>query len=420
MSHRIETPIDHRGIDACRTAQRLMKRTLGCVTVALLLLLGPVNPSMSNADSTPCNCESCHGDHHEGNPPGCNFCHGAPPATGSHLLHYSNLPPEQSLTYGDTTNYSTTGEYKFGCGNCHPLDRAKHRDGTVEVELYDALAPAGSLKAKNPTTAAYAAATQTCSDVYCHSGYTLTSSTVGDPLRYPANPVPPGYTLNGPFGSVPSQYWYIMDASCSNLTYAPYTVNYQRAYKTTPAWGSTGNITTCRECHGFPPTTYSPAVSAGVGDGHQWIDPDDFRNLHAWNMFGDPVACRTCHYSTVTQTAGYYFVGADEIQQDPVPLSSHVTHVNGVPDVAFDTVNPVIYNRTHFYSLAGAAYDPSTKTCSDVACHYDAAGPVPPRTSPRWQQSPRWGAPYRYADSTECDLCHRFDLEPTCTAAPTP
>jgi predicted CxxxxCH...CXXCH cytochrome family protein len=163
-------------------------------------------------------------------------------------------------------------------------------NGTVNVELYDATAPAGSLKEKNPPTAAYDSGTKTCSNVYCHSGYTVTSDGVGSPLTYPANPAPAGSTRNGPIGSPPNQFYYIMDSSCSNLTYAPYTVNYSRTYKTTPAWGQTfATPRTCTECHGFPPTTYDPALStapaasAGAGDSHQWIDNYGYRNLHAWN-----------------------------------------------------------------------------------------------------------------------------------------
>lgn len=413
MLHPTEPHFDRRNVERRRTVPLTGAAVLPVLAFAAFLSLSALAVPTANADSTPCNCESCHGDFHGDNWAGCSACHDSPPATGSHLLHY-NSSPQMNLTYGDTGIYSTAEVYKFGCGNCHPLDRAKHRDGTVEVELYDPLSPDGSLKAMNPATAAYAPGAKTCANVYCHSGYTVTSSSVGNPLTYPANPIPPGYTRNGS---------YIMDASCSSLVYPPYTVTYQRAYRVTPAWGTSGGFTTCQECHGFPTTTYSPAVSAGVGDSHQWIDPYGYRNLHAWNMLGDPVACRTCHYGTLTATAGYHFVGYDEIQYDPVPLASRATHVNGVSNVAFDTVNPVIYSSysgSHSYSLAAASYDPADKTCSDVACHYNPPATAPPGTSSRWQKKPRWGGPYRWwTYSAECDLCHRFgDINPTCQPAP--
>jgi len=299
---------------------------------------------------------------------------------------------------------STADAYLFGCGNCHPLDASNHRNGTVDIELYNPAAPAGSLKAKNPVDAAYTPgidpATGTCSNVYCHSGKVVTSSTaVGDPLTYPANPIPPGYTL---YGS------YIMDETNSNYLYAPYTVNSGREYAVTPAWGTNGTMTACTECHQFPLTTAAPDVSAGVGDSHQWIDDYGYANLHAWNMYGVPVQCRTCHYSTVTQTGATrddWSNGYELMVYDPVPLASRVSHVNGAPDVAFDTLDAVTFPSSSgmTYSLADASYDPESKSCSNVACHY-YTGPG----SARQQLQPKWGAPYRWWSSSECDVCHRF------------
>jgi len=408
MPERIERTLASRRFRG-QLATRVKRLILLPFFAASLLLTPVLKASPAAADSTPCDCETCHVDPHGANWQGCSGCHQSPPQTGSHLAHY-NSAPLMILRYGDTAVASTTDAYKFGCGNCHPLDRAKHRDGTVEVELYDASAPAGSLKAKNPSEAIYAAGsapgTGTCNNVYCHSGYTVTSSTVGDPLTSPPNPVPVGHTVNST---------YIMDASCSNLTYAPYTVTYARVYKTTPAWGqSFSNPRTCTECHGFPPTTSDPQVSAGAGDSHQWIDEWGYRNLHAWNMGFDPVPCRTCHYSSVMQAGSYSpTIGEGLIVYDAVPLSSHVTHVNGAPDVVFDTVNDVTYRNT--YSLNSATYDSTTRTCSDVACHYSPTG-----RSARWQQKPKWGGPYRWDwGSAQCDLCHRMGLlETTCQPAP--
>jgi len=365
-----------------------------------VLLLSALNASPSTAGSVPCDCQTCHGDFHGENWQGCSACHPSPPPTGSHLAHY-NSAPLTSLRYGDTGVNNTADAYIFGCGNCHPLAPSQHRDGSVEVELYDPLAPPGSIKAKNPSNATYDPGAQTCSNVYCHSGPTVASSVVGTPLTSPPDPVPPGYTLNGS---------YIMDGTCSNLTYAPYTVDSARAYATTPSWGTTGTFTACTECHAFPPTTYYPTVDAGVGDSHQWIDASGYTNLHAWNMsyfaFG-AVPCMTCHYGTVTQTGATQYTyanGKELIVYDPVPLSSRVTHVNGASDVAFDTVNGFQYRNP--YDLSGATYDPYTKTCSNVACHYNPTAP-PSAQALRWQENAKWGAPYRWESSTECDLCHR-------------
>jgi predicted CxxxxCH...CXXCH cytochrome family protein len=361
-------------------------------------------PSGVMADSTPCNCQSCHGDHHGGNWSGCTGCHDSPPATGSHLVHY-NSAPETNLPYGDVAVRSTPQAYKFGCGNCHPIDSSKHRNGSVDVELFDASAPAGSIKALNPSSAAFDAGSQTCANVYCHSGKSVTSGAVGLPVTSPPNPVPPGYVLNGP---------YIMDPSCSSLTYDPFSVTTSRVYATTPAWGAPPSFSTCKECHQFPLTTSFPTVEAGVGDSHQWRDEWGWANLHSYNMsWYSSVGCRTCHYSTVTATAGIrdtYQNGQETIEYDPVPIASHVAHVNGAPDVAFDTVNDVQYRNP--VNLGAATYDAASKTCSDVGCHYTPGGA-------RWQKNVKWGMPYRWESSVECDQCHRMGLSQTCQP-PTP
>jgi len=383
---------------------------------ALALVMCLAGPSAAVAGITPCDCITCHnGGHSEG---GCSGCHDAPPQTPSHLTHY-NSAPFQTGSYGDTEVQSTAEAYKFGCGNCHPLDSTKHFDGIVEVELFDALAPAGSLKAKNPPTAAYDTSTRTCSDVYCHSGFVVTSGAVGLPLTSPPVPAPSGTRLNNTF---------IMDETCSNLTYAPYDVFPGRAYATTPEWDTTGNITTCTECHEFPLTTYWPEVEAGVGDSHQWVDGVYRYNWrHAYNMVGDPIPCRTCHYDTVTVAGATQWVigryGAWIIEYAPIPLANRAAHVNGTPDVAFDTVNGFTYQSSSTngqHDLTNATYDPTTKTCSNVTCHYNPS-PINDMVQV-WQQKPVWGGPARYYDGVapaECDTCHRYgNLYETCTVVP--
>ena len=329
------------------------------VSIAVLLVFFIFTVDVQKTKAEDCDCGYCHGSNHHGdNWTGCSTCHDTPPQTGTHLTHY-NSSTLAYLTYGDTAVTSTDDAYKFGCGNCHPLDNAKHRDGIVQVELYNAASPAGSLKAKNPSDAAYTPGAQvttyanklagqpdfsysngTCNNVYCHSGFTVISGTpVSLPLTSPPATVPSGYKLNGS---------YIMDETCSNVTYDPYFVITGRVYKTTPEWGTNNDglsttFTTCKECHEFPLTTWEINAPAGVGDSHQWVDPIYGYNWrHAYNMGGGPIQCRVCHNTTITQngTAYWTVVNGDWIiAYNPVPLSSRVKHVNGTPDVAIDTVN---------------------------------------------------------------------------------
>ncbi|MFZ2199010.1 MAG: CxxxxCH/CxxCH domain-containing protein [Thermodesulfovibrionales bacterium] len=390
-------------------------------SVSALFLIFLFFSGIRQTGAEDCGCSACHAAvSHGPGWNGCSTCHDSPPQTATHLTHY-NSAPVKVLVYGDTAISSVDDAYKFGCGNCHPLDNLYHRNGSVEVELYNTAAPADSLKAKNPSNAAYDPTAKTCSNVYCHSGYTVTSGPVGLPLTTADNPAlfPPLYKINK---------GYIMDETCSNVSYAPYTVNYQRVYKTTPAWGTTGTFTTCKECHEFPLTTWEPDVQAMAGDTHQWVTYNAewgewWNQGHAYNMGYYGIPCATCHFGTADHwpgsvsnpptsrpTYGVQVNGAWISGYKTVSLKSRVMHVNGSPDVSFDTTNGYRYYaagwRNQLVNLLPATYDPATKTCSNVGCHFS-------------QRVVKWGFPNRMNEGLSaeaCDVCHRTGyLSPTCT-----
>lgn len=418
------------------------------LSVLCLFLLFTTNAPQSLAED--CGCQICHGGPHPPDWSGCSSCHDSPPQTGSHRKHYDSTPIiVDYMLYNDTSVTSTAEAYRFGCGNCHPLDITKHRDGILQVELYNAAAPSGSIKAKNPSNAVYTPGTTpqtyphkiagqpnfsysdgTCSNIYCHSGYTVTSGPVGWPLFDPVT----GF--------------YILDSTC-NLTYNPYTVIPVSVYKSTPAWGTAGgdSFSDCIACHDFPPNTRWPENQAGVGDSHQHIDADGNGNIHGINMspLNGPVLCRTCHYGTVTDANTWSWTGTNGnvAVWDPVPLASRILHVNGTPDVAFDTVNDLSYRYIYTggvwtFNLGGPGptgptfegpptYEIITvngkeeKVCSNVACHSSTRH----RIFQNFQQKVVWGRPSRVtAESTvECDACHRSIYHeeagwPDCTPAP--
>src|SRR5512147_1746692 len=228
MSPLIEKAADNGKSGKGRSAIIMKASILLLFLAAVIMAVLSTNVSLSSAD-VGCDCASCHVSSPHGTiSVGCSGCHDSPPQTGTHLVHYGSLPLD-SLPYGDTGVGSTDPAYKFGCGNCHPLDITKHNNGTVEVELSNPLAPAGSLKAKNPLNAVYSAGSTTtvyaaknpavignrslsysngtCSNVYCHSGPAVaTAGTVGPPVGVDA------------YG---------------NSTYDPtYAVTYSRVYKT--------------------------------------------------------------------------------------------------------------------------------------------------------------------------------------------
>ena len=100
----------------------------------------------------------------------CALCHAS--LGGAHAVHAAFASPADS-GYGDQRileDFSPSGgpAYQFGCGNCHPLDPARHLSGgPVEVSLSPAAAGATGLRALNRADAAYAGGK--CSGVYCHS-----------------------------------------------------------------------------------------------------------------------------------------------------------------------------------------------------------------------------------------------------------
>lgn len=257
---------------------------------------------------------------------GCGKCHAVPPSTGSHAVHYGDSASPPLAGYGDTRTVSDflpggAPYYMYGCGNCHPLDDAKHANGSVEIELYSAAAPAGSLKARSKPSAAYAGGK--CSDVYCHSSGQATP-----------------------------------------------------AFVVSPAWvGGKLPEPRCAACHGNPPKYPSGGAGSATANTHVILADDGWEYGHFGGLPGPwhttyhggttegsaPITCQTCHYDTVAVTnvgpGGFYYLdttGNYDLggQLDYVCTFCHTgqagapaqkagaiatkRHVNGTRDVVFD------------------------------------------------------------------------------------
>jgi predicted CxxxxCH...CXXCH cytochrome family protein len=330
---------------------------------------------------------------------GCNTCHGIPPATGSHLVHYGAAPTD--ATYGGTGTaediFPGDIDYAFDCGNCHPLDLANHGNGvpnagggTAEIDLSPTGAPIDSVKALNPTTASYTPGGSTfsdadgfsytlgsCDEVYCHSSLTVD---VPGPVMEPADVVDEPQEFQ--FTGYPIDY------------YPAYAVTYGRSYASL-TWG--GGALTCDSCHAFPPRTDVAAVAAGAGDSHSWIGDFGYESLHGWNMGYDPLACSTCHQSTVTDPGVRSRDVDDHSVYQPVPIVGYEEHVNGQPDVAFTSV-PVLYPTSLgdvFHDLSTASWDSAGGMCNNVSCHLN-------------DTTAEWGRPYRWWIAPECNACHQY------------
>ena len=328
-------------------------------------------------------CIFCHNPH-TAQGGACDACHECPPTSASHQKHYGGTIAQ--ARYGDLRITQTFGDngttYIFGCGNCHPMNAAKHGNGVVDMELSNPLATAGSIKALNPASAAYVAGSTvftdargltytngTCSNIYCHS-YTDWTTPGGVPLATDCQP--------------------------SSSSYWPQNLVITKVYKTV-TWGS-GPLS-CSGCHANPPRSVYPANDGGAGNSHSWIDGDGYENLHNWNMGFAPVSCKDCHNDTVKQANTFTRNALDVATLSEVPISNHSKHVNGINDVSFDKQNPFVYQSyggNTSMSLTNATYDVPTKTCMNVSCHIN-------------QTTVKWGTPYRYFDySYECDRCHHM------------
>lgn len=341
-----------------------------------------------------CSSISCHfnGTATWGGTVACGNCHAVPPGTGAHATHTSALNSTTSQ-YGNDANSSTAAAYGFNCGNCHPLSTSNHGNGTVDIELYNASAT--GFKANNPATASRTGTgTNTqCSDVYCHS--------------------------NGADGA-------------------------NRAYKTTPTWGSTFGANKCGQCHDNPPqytgqSHYNSAGFMGKEGGHLvGVHFDNIytggtglasagtgnTNSHGNSLYSTTISCYICH-STVVSSATIDTYALDNVASSamkcsnchsgasPTPLQNGVIadktlHVNATKNVALvnaftmkskaqlrDGSIPAVWTRNVGYKAA-AAYDSSTinstgwdsgtKTCT-TTCHNN--------------QPVTWGA-----TNVTCNSCH--------------
>ncbi len=362
---------------------------------------------------------------------GCAGCHGFPPATGAHVAHFGLTGAAEGAQYGDTsilrdrfptaTPTEAPAVYAFGCGSCHPLDPSRHLDGTVEVELRDGAASPGTLKARAAASAAFDPATGTCSGIYCHStgqenaGYLVTppwTSQVklgcdgchGNPPRY----------VSGGAGAIDANTHVAMGDDGWELGHFLGIPGPWHTSKHGAAWGPGDDAApiTCQSCH------YDTTDPANTGpSGFYYLDTTGSYQLPG----GDPSRLATSTYAQLQCTACHASGGAAPLGMGKVlPLA----HVNGARDVVFDprstlpaiawlplgldrptlpywatswnTVAPAgaaLDGGTVSFSLAGAGYDPTTKTCSSVGCHIQ-------------QTQVQWGV--RPVGWATCDSCHQY------------
>jgi predicted CxxxxCH...CXXCH cytochrome family protein len=393
----------------------------------------------------------------------CGACHALPPPTGAHVAHFG-LAGADASGYGDTraledmfpgaTPATAPAVYAFGCGSCHPLDASLHGNDLADVVLHEAAAPAGSLKHRSPPTAAYDRGAGTCSDVYCHSSgqaapaYRTTPAwTSGTGLACRGcHDDPPRYASGGA-GTASANSHLDFDLYGWETGHFSGMPGPAHPYPTKHGGASAGMYgddpfpaaapITCQACHA---ETVDPAnVAAG---GFFWLDTTGDYRLPG----GDPARLGAASWLATQCSSCHGGAGSGPVLGGRVlPLR----HVNGRRDVAFDRraalpagyggglpplAGPVPpYYVTYFTrvpdpnpgldywelpedgvllattaaskpvyatTLEHAAYEPDTKTCSNVGCHVGRQSLVDAGLKPPL----RWGARYQFGPS--CSLCH--------------
>jgi predicted CxxxxCH...CXXCH cytochrome family protein len=389
----------------------------------------------------------------------CGFCHAYPPPTGAHRAHFQAFGPSTGGRYGDTgvlqdllpTMAFTAAptRYAFGCGNCHPVDAARHMDRHVDVDLSPASAPGSPLKARNSAGAAYAA-DGTCSGVACHSS----GQAAPDYRRTPAWASGTSLACDGCHGMPPRYPSGPAGSATANTHLVPRSTTYLGTVYT----GGYGHFA----WHNRTRALYTQYVS-----GQHGASDSTTGNELADGTFGAaPMTCQACHYETVDPSAtgpsGFWWLnttgnyqadgqnyagfdctraGCHDGQPTRAPAGDGGVlpwrHVNGRRDVIFDPrtattgyraplapaapvfpywVTVVEFNDANHlppgsafspwppppdgtpaagtisFALGGAAYDPATKTCASVSCHLA-------------QTSARWGGTGVGTMST-CFDCH--------------
>lgn len=366
----------------------------------------------------------------------CGSCHGAPPPTGAHLRHARRALSE--VAYGDLRTLeevdpqSTATDYAFGCGHCHPLDPASHLDGQVQVELAPAGARAGSLRARNAPTAAWEPASRTCSGTACHSSgqatpaFATTGTWDGGPTPSgcaACHGNPPDYVnggagaadANGHLALVPGPNATVV--TWGHVAGLPGLRHGSAHGDPDPNLATRGEAAplTCQACH------YDTVDPANVLPGRLfYLDTTVRTSLPGATSFatGEHL-CQACHDGQSGRPAGgagralplRHVNGKREVVFDPrstVPagyqagkvspapvrpyfVASAFDNLYGVPPV---TAATVVDGATISFPLGEARYDPATKSCSTVACHFKDAA------------ASQWGEGYATQQPGGCATCH--------------
>ncbi len=303
----------------------------------------------------------------------CGACHAVPGASGAHAVHYADASEVPLASYGDVRTWADypaggVAGYVFGCGNCHPLHPARHMNGTVEVDLSPAGAPAGSVKARNRPDAAHAADGR-CSGVYCHSSgqqspaYAATPAWDSDDVfndlnrngtRDPGEPASLG--CDACHGNPPRYASGAAGSATANTHLVPRT----STYLTTVYTGGYGHYA----WHNRTRASYTQNIS-----GQHGVNDADGAEQADGSFGAAPMTCQTCHFDTVdpaaTGPSGFYWL--DTTGRYDVPGQNYAAYNctasgchGGTPALAQPGAGRVL-PRLHVNGRRDVVFDPRTE-----------------------------------------------------------
>lgn len=374
----------------------------------------------------------------------CTYCHGFPPSDAAHAVHtHAAVAAYGDLRQADDVFAADSARYAFGCGHCHPLDFAEHgRHFSESAGVFVTLTPdagtEGSLRALASATAAYDPADTTCSGVYCHStGQELpafvatpgwsSGATLGCDGCH-ANP--PRYATGGAGAATANSHVGLLEESDGKTYETGHFGGFPAMAHDGSQHGAVAEASspiTCQTCHW---NTTDPAHTGPSG--FYYLDTSGRFDLGGTGDFcfggsgstcvGGTVApayaCAQCHDGTPPSQGGavrpyFHANGARDVAFDP---RTSITGTPTLPPAPDTPTRPYWFTgapawvgtavgasggmegTTASFHLASATWDPATKTCGSVACHFNAANRPPIR----------WGEPLLYAgvpDGT-CGICH--------------
>lgn len=325
-------------------------------------------------------CQSCHGDNfaggtsgvscltcHKQGPQACDTCHGVPPTSGAHKTHVAR---------------------GIACAECHTMPGRWNDAGHIltadgDVDPAPAEVALGALAARDTTpphrtgVPAFDAATQKCSNVYCHGG---ALGDAGASNNVPAwNAGPAAVACGSCHGKPPTTHAQSECVVCHPSTVASDGTLSARHIDGAIDIGDGSPVAACTGCHGSGGSAAPPRGLHGETLTSQLAVGAHRAHLDAPSGLRGPIACSECHIVPATIGAAGHIDSALPAEVFPTGAGTVARADGAVP-----------------------AFNPATGACSGVYCHGNGAR-MSLDLTPGVMRSPIWNG---LSSQIACGTCH--------------